>query len=90
MFKKIKSIFIYSILLTLSSCISVSDFSGSDVEVEPRDEVGQLLSDIQQEEEEMALESNESLSLETAEEKLDPIPPKEYDSVLIDDDDENR
>ena len=44
--------------------------------------------DIQQEEEQMALESNEYQSLETAEEKLEPTPQKKYDSVLIDDTDE--
>ncbi len=88
MFKKIKSFVSYAILFILGSCLSVSDFSGNDVDVEPADEVGQLLSDIQQEEEQMSLESNEYQSLETAEEKLEPTPQKEYDSVLIDDTDE--
>ena len=50
MFKKIKSFVSYAILFILGSCLSVSDFSGNDVDVEPADEVGQLLSDIQQEE----------------------------------------
>ena len=89
MFKKIKSfVSICDSMFVLGSCLSVSDFSGNDVDVEPADEVGQLLSDIQQEEEQMALESNEYQSLETAEEKLEPTPQKEYDSVLIDDADE--
>ena len=80
----------YHILLFfffLSGCISVSDIMGSDEpELEPTDEVGQLLSDIQEEEEANSklLESNEEPRLEISEEKLDASPTQEYDSVLLD------
>ena len=70
----------------LSGCISVSDMMEMDeTNVEPIDEVGQLLSDIQEEEENSTLpEINEEPVLELSEEKLDPTPTQEYDSVLID------
>ena len=79
----------YQILLfflLLSGCISVSDIIGTDQsDVEPVDEVGQLLSDIQQEETNSTLpELNKEPELEISEEKLDPSPTQEYDSVLLD------
>ena len=51
--------------------------------VEPIDEVGQLLSDIQEEENLTLSEINEEPALELSEEKLDPTPTQEYDSVLL-------
>ena len=51
--------------------------------VEPIDEVGQLLSDIQEEENLTLSEVNEEPALELSEEKLDPTPTQEYDSVLL-------
>ena len=79
----------YHILLfcfVLSGCISVSDIMGTDEsELEPVDEVGQLLSDIQEEEANLTLiEPNEKPSLEISDEKLDASPTQEYDSVLLD------
>ena len=79
----------YQILLfffLLSGCISVSDIIGTDEsEVESVDEVGQLLSDIQEEDTNPTLsELNEEPVLEIAEEKLDPSPAQEYDSILLD------
>ena len=79
----------YHILLfffVLSGCISVSDIMGTDEsELEPVDEVGQLLSDIQEEEANLTMiEQNEKPSLEISEEKLDASPTQEYDSVLLD------
>ena len=70
----------------LSGCISVSDIMEKDESsLEPIDEVGQLLSDIQEEEESSTLsEINEEQELELSEEKLDPTPTQEYDSVLLD------
>ena len=70
----------------LSGCISVSDIMETDESsTEPIDEVGQLLSDIQEEEESSSLpEINEEPTIELSEEKLDPAPTQEYDSVLID------
>ena len=52
--------------------------------VEPIDEVGQLLSDIQEEENSTLPEINEEPALELSEEKLDATPTQEYDSVLLD------
>ncbi len=78
----------YQILLfffLLSGCISVSDIMGTDEsEVEPIDEVGQLLSDIQEEENSILPEINEEPALEISEQKLDASPTQEYDSVLLD------
>ncbi|GIR26050.1 MAG: hypothetical protein CM15mP40_06580 [Alphaproteobacteria bacterium] len=69
----------------LSGCISISDIMEKDEsEVEPIDEVGQLLSDIQEEENSTLSEINEEPALEISEEKLDPTPTQEYDSVLLD------
>ena len=51
--------------------------------LEPLDEVGQLLSDIQEEENSTLPEIDEEPALEISEEKLDPIPTQEYDSVLL-------
>ena len=72
--------------LILNGCISVSDtIENDETAVEPIDEVGQLLSDIQAEEENLSLpEINEGPSLELSEEKLDATPTKEFDSVLLD------
>ena len=68
----------------MSGCISVSDITGKDEsEIEPVDEVGQLLSDIQEEENSALSEINEEPTLELSEEKLDPTPTQEYDSVLL-------
>ena len=79
----------YQILLfffLLNGCISISDVVGTDEsEVEPVDEIGQLLSDIQEEDANSTLsESNEEAALEISEEKLDATPTQEYDSVLLD------
>ncbi len=84
-----KAIQKYHILLfffLLSGCISVSDGMGiNESEVEPVDEIGQLLSDIQEEETNSSLpELNEEPTLELSEEKLDATPTQEYDSVLLD------
>ena len=81
---KIKQkLLILSFFFLLSGCISVSDILENDeTGVEPIDEVGQLLSDIQDEEEN--LEINEEPALELSEEKLDATPTQEYDSVLLD------
>ncbi len=81
---KIKhKLLILSFFFLLSGCISVSDILENDeTGVEPIDEVGQLLSDIQNEEEN--LEINEEPALELSEEKLDATPTQEYDSVLLD------
>ena len=72
--------------LLLSGCISVSDIVGTDQsDDEPVDEVGQLLSDIQEEEANSMLpEPNNEPELEISEERLDPSPTQEYDSVLLD------
>ena len=66
----------------LSGCISVSDIMETDESTaEPIDEIGQLLSDIQDEEDNSSLPEP---ALELSEENLDPAPTQEYDSVLID------
>ena len=76
---------ILSFLFLLSGCISVSDIMEKDeTSVEPIDEVGQLLSDIQEEENTIQPEINEEPTLDLSEEKLDPTPTQEYDSVLLD------
>ncbi len=73
-------------LFLLSGCISVSDIMKEDnTDAEPIDEVGQLLSDIQEEEANLTVpQTNEEPTLELSEEKLDATPPQEYDSVLLD------
>ena len=61
--------------------------------VEPNDEIGQLLSDIQDEQFEMPDTQNESATsekLETSDEQLDPSPTEKYDSVLLDNNDEPK
>ena len=76
---------ILSFFFLLSGCISVSDIMNKDeTGVEPIDEVGQLLSDIQEEENTTLPEIDEEPALEVSEEKLDPTPTQEYDSVLLD------
>ena len=85
----------YQILLfffLLSGCISVSEIMGTDEsEVELVDEVGQLLSDLQEEETNSTLpEVNEEPVLEVSEEKLDASPTQEYDSVLLDQNPEEK
>ena len=77
---------ILSFFFLLSGCISVSDILENDeTGAEPIDEVGQLLSDIQDEQENSTLpEINEEPTLELSEEKLDATPTQEYDSVLLD------
>jgi len=76
------------ILLFVVGCQSVSDIVGSsDDDLELSDEVGQLLSDIQNEEEQMLdmeSSSSETKELVVSEEKLDPAPTQNYDSVLLD------
>ena len=75
---------ILSFFFLLSGCISVSDIMEKDeTGVEPIDEVGQLLSDIQEEENSTLPEIDEEPALEISEEKLDPTPTQEYDSVLL-------
>ena len=66
---------ILSFFFLLSGCSSVSDILEKDeTGVEPIDEVGQLLSDIQEEEESSTLpEINDEPALELSEEKLDAI-----------------
>lgn len=85
--------FLYYIILLflVYGCETVSDFvGGSGDEIAPVDQVGQLLSDIQDEEEQLAnvetdnkKDDNELENLEVSEEKLEPVPTKEYNSVLI-------
>ena len=75
---------ILSFFFLLSGCISVSDIMEKDeTGLEPLDEVGQLLSDIQEEENSTLPEIDEEPALEISEEKLDPTPTQEYDSVLL-------
>ena len=83
------------LIFLVTSCISVSDMMGDeDLEsVEPNDEIGQLLSDIQDEQFEMSDTQNEpttSEKLETSDEQLDPSPTEKYDSVLLDNSDEPK
>ncbi len=83
------------LIFLVTSCISVSDMMGDeDLEsVEPNDEIGQLLSDIQDEQFEMPDTQNEpatSEKLETSDEQLDPSPTEKYDSVLLDNSDEPK
>ena len=84
-----------AVLLTflVTSCISVSDMmSDENIEnIETNDEVGQLLSDIQEEQFEMSdTEEQQDVSekLKTSNEQLDPSPTEKYDSVLLDNTDE--
>ena len=74
---------IFLFFFLLSGCISVSDIMKEDnTGVEPIDEVGQLLSDIQEEEANLTVpQTNEEPTLELSEEKLDATPTQEYDSV---------
>ena len=67
-----------------SSIINNSTTKKDDTEVESIDEVGQLLSDIQEEENSILPEINEEPALEISEQKLDASPTQEYDSVLLD------
>ena len=79
------NLLILSFFFLLSGCISVSDILENDeTGAEPIDEVGQLLSDIQEEENTTLPEIDEEPALEVSEEKLDPTPTQEYDSVLLD------
>ena len=68
--------------IPLSGCIS-DIVEKDDTGVEPIDEVGQLLSDIQEEENSTLSEISDEPALEVSEEKLDPAPTQEYDSVLL-------
>ena len=80
-----QKLIILSFLFLLSGCISVSDIMEKDeTSVEPIDEVGQLLSDIQEEENSTLPEITDEPTLELSEEKLDATPTQEYDSVLLD------
>ncbi len=88
------NIIILSLTFFVYGCISVSDIMGeSEVESpETVDEVGQLLSDIQQEEDEIMDDLNESLedqSLELSDEKLEASPTQEYDSMVLDQSEDN-
>ena len=66
---------ILSFFFLLSGCISVSDIMEKDeTGAEPIDEVGQLLSDIQEEENSTLPEINDEPALELSDEKLDPTP----------------
>ena len=83
------------LIFLVTSCISVSDMVGDeDLDiVESNDEIGQLLSDIQDEQFEMSDTQNEpttSEKLETSDEQLDPSPTEKYDSVLLDNRDEPK
>lgn len=77
-----------SFVLIVSSCMSVSEMVSDDEEIlESADQVGQLLADIQQEQEEMANELNDSVidpPQQTLEEKIEPAPTQEYDSIVLD------
>ncbi len=78
-----------SLVLLVSSCMSVSDMVSDDEEIleSSADQVGQLLSDIQQEQEEMANALNDSEidpPQEVLEEKIEPAPTQEYDSIVLD------
>ena len=93
MFKKKKVLYAILVLFLVNGCISVSDMIGDDnVEtIEPQDEVGQLLSDIQDEQLEMIddqVEDSAPKNLETSDQKLDPVPTEKYDSVLLEDKEE--
>lgn len=94
MIKKNRTPLFLLAFLFITGCISVSDLiGGSDEPPELAvDEVGQLLSDIQSEEENITLDTKEETQptekLENAEEKLDPVPTKEYDSALIEEKEE--
>ena len=80
-----QKLIILSFLFLLSGCTSVSDIMEKDeTSVEPIDEVGQLLSDIQEEENSTLPEITDEPTLELSEEKLDATPTQEYDSVLLD------
>ncbi len=87
-----KSLTISTLLIFLCvSCISVDGLVGNSdtVEQDAVDEIGQLLSDIQQEEDEMFESSEDSLNnLSDSDEKLPPSPTKEYDSVLLENENE--
>ncbi len=79
-----------ALLLTflVYGCISVSDMSSDDEDeaLYSNDEIGQLLSDIQGEADEMDMstqETTETQSLELSDEKLDPAPTQEYDSTVL-------
>ncbi len=73
--------------LFLSGCASISEMDGDgDESFEVTDEVGQLLSDIQQEQDEMfsgVEEPQAEASLELSEEKLEPTPTEKYDSTVL-------
>lgn len=93
MFKKKKVLYAILVLFLVNGCISVSDMIGDDnVEtIEPQDEVGQLLSDIQDEQLEMIddqVADSAPKNLETSDQKLDPVPTEKYDSVLLEDKEE--
>ncbi len=75
------------------SCISVEDLVGKNdsVEQDAVDEVGQLLADIQQEESDLIENQEDSLdNLADSDERLPPSPTKEYDSALIDEEEETE
>ena len=72
--------YILIFFILLNGCLATEENR-----VEPVDEVGQLLSDIQDEETNSTFtEPNEGPTLELSDEKLEPSPTQEYDSVLLD------
>ena len=88
--KNKKSLSILLIFICIS-CISVGDLvdENDSVEQEAVDEVGQLLADIQQEETDLIESQDDALNtLADSDERLPASPTKEYDSALIDEDEE--
>lgn len=90
--KNKKSLAISTLLIFICvSCLSVGDLVGENdsVEQDAVDEVGQLLADIQQEESDLVESQEDSLdNLVDSDERLPPSPTKEYDSALIDEEEE--
>ena len=76
----VQKYYILIFFILLNGCLATEENR-----VEPVDEVGQLLSDIQDEETNSTFtEPNEGPTLELSDEKLEPSPTQEYDSVLLD------
>ena len=76
----VQKYYILIFFILLNGCLATEENR-----VETVDEVGQLLSDIQDEETNSTFtEPNEGPTLELSDEKLEPSPAQEYDSVLLD------